>query len=240
MSPTRPAPGARRGIPAGAVPSVSEETRRAIMAREGTMLERPTRPLVDVSTLPTVVFGSRGHVWWGTMGFIVVESVTLAVCVASYLYLMRNFDNWPPLRTPRPSLVAPTIGLVTLLAAIVPTRLYHRASERLDRAATQRWLWVATLLVTAAMIIRVFEFFALGVRWDLNAYASAAWAIVFAHFTLLVVNAFETGTIALIFSMGRYEMKHFPDASDNAGYFYFMALSWVPLWVIVYLLPRWV
>lgn len=215
-------------------------TRQLAVAAGGSMLERPTRAAVDVSSLPTVVFGSRGLVWWGTMGFIVVESMTLAVCIASYFYVRRNFDNWPPLRTPLPRLGIPTASLVVLLLGLVPTRLYHRAAERLDRPATTRWLWVATLVAFVALGLRVAEFNSIGARWDLNAYASVTWSMVFAHFTLLLVNAFETGTIATIFSTGSDEMKHFPDAADNAGYFYFMALSWVPMYVIVYLLPRWV
>jgi len=240
VSPARPAPGARRVVHPAAAPKVSADVRQAIIAREGGLLERPMRPLVDVSSLPTVVFGSRGIVWWGTLGFMVVEAVTLAVCVASYFYLRRNFATWPPLRTPRPSLVMPTVGLIVLLAGFVPTYLYHRACERLERRATQLWLWVATLFLAAATAIRVFEFFALGVRWDLNAYASAAWAMVFAHFTLLLASAAETMTIAFIFATGSDEMRHYSDAGDNAMYFYFLALAWVPIWVILYLLPRWV
>jgi len=240
MSPTRHAPGTRAGVHPAAAPAVSKDVREAMIARGGAFVERPMRPLVDVSSLPTVAFGSRGIVWWGTVGFMVVESVTLAVCVATYFYLRRNFDAWPPLRTPRPSLVAPTIGLVVLLAGFVPTWMYHKASERLERTRTQLWLWVATAVLVAATVIRVFEFFALGVRWDVNAYASAAWAMVFAHFTLLLVSAAETLTISTIFATGSDEMRHFSDAADNAMYFYFLALSWVPMWVIVYLLPRWV
>ena len=49
----------------------------------------------------------------------------------------------------------------------------------------------------------------------------------------------ETGTLALIFALGREEPKHFVDATDNAFYSYFMILSWVPQYVIVYLFPRW-
>jgi heme/copper-type cytochrome/quinol oxidase subunit 3 len=171
---------------------------------------------------------------------MVVEGVTLAICVGTYFYLRRNFENWPPLRSPRPSLVMPTVGLLVLLAGLVPTYFYKRAAERLERRATHLWLWGSTLALVAATVIRVFEFFALGVRWDLNAYASATWAIVFAHFTLLLASAGETATIAFMFLVGADEMKHFPDASDNAMYYNFLVLAWIPLWAIVYLLPRWV
>ena len=58
----------------------------------------PVRAL-DVSTLPTTVFGHRSHMWWGTLGFMLIEGTTLLVCVASYFYLRLNFTTWPKLVT---------------------------------------------------------------------------------------------------------------------------------------------
>lgn len=223
-----------------ASPSDPAAARRAALEGGGTMLERPMRPAVDVSALPTIVFGSRDLVWWGTWGFMIVESMSLAVCVASYFYLKRNFGNWPPLRTPLPRLGIPTASLAVLLLALVPTRLFHRAARRRDAGATTLWLWVATLVTGVATALRVLEFNAIGARWDLNAYTSAVWAIVFAHFTLVLVDTFETGTLAAYFSAGAYQEKHFVDATNNALYTYFMILVWVPLYALVYLLPRWV
>jgi len=53
------------------------------------------RVTVDVTELPTVVFGHRGLLWWGTLGFAVIESITMLLAVATYFYLRRNV-SFPP------------------------------------------------------------------------------------------------------------------------------------------------
>ena len=78
---------------------------------------RPQRALVDVSALPTEVFGSRGTGFWGIMCFMAVEGTTLAICAATYFYLSKNFSVWPPENTRAPSLLVPTISLIALLAS---------------------------------------------------------------------------------------------------------------------------
>ena len=191
------------------------------MTPAATAVPRPTSTVLDLSELPTQVFGHRESTWWGTIGFMIVESVTMITCVAAYFFVRRNFTEWP------------------LLASFAPYFLLSRAAKRLDRAAAHRWCWVAVGFGIATVVLRALEFEAVHVRWDANAYGSAVWAILIAHGSLLLVDVLETGTLALIFALGREEPKHFVDATDNAFYSYFMILSWVPQYVIVYLFPRW-
>ena len=99
---------------------------------------RRLRPVTDVSELPTVTFGPRSLMWWGTLGFATIEGWTVILLLGSYLYLRQNFGAWPPLRTPYPSLLIPTINLALMLISIVPTYITARAAERLDEAAVKR------------------------------------------------------------------------------------------------------
>ena len=201
--------------------------------------ERPMRPVLDVSDLPTVAFGNRALTAWGTMGFMVAEGMTLAFLVVAYLYVRRNFEEWPPIGTPLPSLGIPTLNLVVLLAVLVPTTLYRRAGERLDAAGVRLWMWVALALNVLSTVLRVLELGATHTRWNSNAYGSAVWMILITHGTLLLADVGETLVLALIFTLGRHEPKHYVDATDNAFYTYFMVGSWVPLYAMLYLYPRW-
>jgi cytochrome c oxidase subunit III len=36
------------------------------------------------------------------------------------------------------------------------------------------------------------------------------------------------------------ERKHFSDAADMTFYWYFMVGAWLPLYVLCFLLPRWI
>ena len=200
---------------------------------------RPLHPVFDASELPTVAYGSRTVTWWGTAGFMIAEAATLGACLAAYYYVRRNFTAWPPLHTPLPDLVIPTISLVVLILSVVPCYLFAKAAERYDKAATQRWMWVAIIVMLAATALRLMEFRALNVRWDANAYASVAWALVFTHFTLLLVDAMETLVFAMILTTGKAPPRFFPGFSEDAFYTYFMVLAWIPCYVTVYLVPHW-
>lgn len=196
------------------------------------------RSTVDVSGLTTVPFGSRSLLWWGTLGFAVIEGFTLLLMIASYFYLRTNEFDWPPGRTPNPDLLIPTINTVLLLLVIVPMRVVDRAAKRMDRAAVIRWLVIAEVLTLVVTVLRWWELLALNVRWDAHAYASAAWGVVVLHSTLLVTDVFETGSLIALFASGKAKRKHYPDVSDAADYQYFLSAIWVPVYLIVYWGPR--
>jgi cytochrome c oxidase subunit I+III len=194
--------------------------------------------ILDASRLPTTTFGHRNHMWWGTLGFMLIEGTTLFVCIASYFYLRLNFAAWPPEHTLRPSLLWPTIHVGALLASLVPAALLDRAAHRLDLSSVRRWLVVLSLFGLAFLFLRWQDFLALNVRWDTNAYGSVAWATAGFHATILVLQVVETWVFTLFMFVGDIAEKHFSDASDSTFYWYFFAGSWVPLYAMLYLSPR--
>ena len=196
------------------------------------------RPVLDVGELPTVVFGRRGITWWGTVGFMLIEGATLIVCAVSYLYLRKNYYHWPPQPLRPPSLLLPTISALFLALSNIPNRWLHKASRRMDLAAVRRGLVLMGALGMIGVALRIFDFRELNVHWDTTAYASAAWLIVALHSTLLTFEVVETCVFAALFSFGPVEGKHFVDAEDNCVYWYFMSLSWLPLYALLYLSPR--
>ena len=193
---------------------------------------------IDVSGLPDVTYGHRNLVWWGTVAFMVIEGTTLAMCAATYLYLRRNFAMLPPARIPPPGLGLATLEVALMLASFLPVALLSRAAGRKDLPACRAWLLVAIAFNLAFVALRWFELADLNVRWDLNAYGSSAWLVLIVHGTLLAAEVGELAVFSLIAWTGRWEEKHFPDTSDLAMYWYFMCLSWLPLYAMVFLLPR--
>jgi heme/copper-type cytochrome/quinol oxidase subunit 3 len=196
-----------------------------------------TRVEVDVARLPTTVFGHRSHMWWGTLGFMLIEGTTLLVCAASYYYLRTNFPVWPPESIPRPSLLLPTIHVLLMLASNIPAALADGAARRLDISGVRRWMVVLSIFAAVFVWLRWQDFVALNVRWDTNAYGSIAWLTVGFHGVILLLQAVETVVFTLFLLVGQLEEKHFSDTSDSAFYWYFFTGSWVPLYVTVYLSP---
>jgi heme/copper-type cytochrome/quinol oxidase subunit 3 len=199
---------------------------------------RPLRAAGDVRELPSVVFGSRSLMWWATLGFMVIEGWTVALLVVSYLYLRQNFEAWPPLRTPYPSLLIPTINLALMLVSIVPAVNVQRAAKRLDAFGVRRWLVVMSVLAVAISVLRWWELWALNTRWDTNAYGSAAWTIVGFHYSLLLLDTVDTLGATLFWFVRQMPVKSFSDTSDNSFYWYFTVGIWIPIYLIVYVGPR--
>jgi heme/copper-type cytochrome/quinol oxidase subunit 3 len=193
---------------------------------------------VDVSRLPTTTFSHRSLAWWGTVGFMVVEATTLFIAVVAYFYLSRNFQTWPPEHTVRPNLFWPTLQVLLLLASLIPTVLADRAAYRIDLQKLRQWFVVMLFFEVASVVIRWQEFLSLNVRWDSNAYGSAAWTLVGLHSTLLLGDLIETAVMTAILFSSRLLDRHFSDATDVTFYWYFLVATWIPIYLIVYLSPR--
>lgn len=195
------------------------------------------RIVANVAALPTTTFGHRSMMWWGTVAFILIEGSTLFICVVSYLYIRTNFSQWPPAGVSRPSLTAAAVQAALMLASNLPMAMVDRAARRLDLRAVRSGMLVMSLLVVAMCVLRGFELAALNVRWDVNAYGSVAWATLVTHSTLLLLEAAETLVFTALLFSPNLEQRDLSGATDNALYWYFLTLSWLPLAAIVFLSP---
>jgi cytochrome c oxidase subunit 3 len=199
---------------------------------------RPLRPTVDVAELPTVTFGHRSLMWWGTLGYMTIEGWTTALLVVSYLYLRQNYDAWPPLRTPYPSLLIPTINLAIMIGSLAPTYLTAVAAKKLDEGGVRRWLLISTIIALPIIVLRWWELWALNTRWDTNAYGSAAWVVVGFHTSLLLLDVADTWGLTLFYFVKKMPLKAFSDTADNSFYWYFTVGIWIPIYLIIYVGPR--
>src|SRR5581483_2269174 len=79
--------------------------------------------VIDVSKLPSSAMDHRSPIWWGNALLLCIETSMFAITAATYFYLRRNFDQWPPPKVnafpiiahPLPLLTVPTINLALLL-----------------------------------------------------------------------------------------------------------------------------
>ena len=195
------------------------------------------RPAIDVSRLPAYAFGNRSLLWWATMGIIVIEGGMFAILIAAYFYLMTRASEWPPNTLP-PDLMYGSVNTIVLVASLVPNYIYKRAAERRDLRKVQIWLLVSIVFAVAFTTIRAFEFGALNCSWDTNAYGSVVWTLLGFHTTHLVTDLLDTIVLTVLMFSGPIEGKRFVDVSENAFYWYFVVLAWVPIYAVIYLVPR--
>jgi len=175
---------------------------------------------------------------WGTLGFMVIEGWTIALLLVSYLYLRQSAGAWPPAPSPSPSLVMPSINLGLMAVSVIPALFAARAGGRLNEPALKRWLLVLSIVAVAILVLRWWDFRSLLVRWDENAYGTAAWMIVGFHSSLLLLDVLDTLGLTLFYFLRRQPVKSFSDAADNSFYWYFTVGIWLPVYLIVYVGPR--
>jgi cytochrome c oxidase subunit III len=195
------------------------------------------RNVIDVAPLPTFAFHHRSIVWWGTMGIIVIEGMMFALLITSYLYLKGRSPHWPPGHFP-PALLWGTVNTIVLLASAVPNHFTKLAAERLDLRKVRLWMAVALVFAVAFNVIRIFEFRSLNVWFDENAYGSVVWTLLGFHTAHIVTDFVESAVLLALLFIGPLEESHFVDVSENSMYWYFVVLSWIPIYGIIYLAPR--
>jgi heme/copper-type cytochrome/quinol oxidase subunit 3 len=198
-----------------------------------------TRAALDVSQLPEYAFGQRSLMWWATMCLIAIEGTAFGLLIMTYLYLKGRVPHWPP-GLGNPALRWGTLNLIVLLASAVPNELTKKAAERLDLRGVQLWMAISIAFAVAFNVIRFVEFGALNTRWDTNAYGSIVWFLLGTHTVHVLTDLLDTFVLAVVMFVGPVDEHRFVDASENSMYWYFVVLTWIPIYAVIYLAPRFV
>ena len=192
-----------------------------------------TGKALDVRELPTVVFGHRSLMWWGTLGMMAIEGTVFALAIMAYFYLRSHQETWP-LHTLPPDLLWGTLNLVVMLVSFVPAHLAKKAGEGLRLRGCQIWLVVSCVFGVAFCAIRIMEFATLNTRWDSSAYGSVVWLLLGLHTTHIVTDLVDTIVLTVLFFTGPLDGKRFGDVSENSFYWYFVVATWIPIYLVIY------
>jgi cytochrome c oxidase subunit 3 len=194
---------------------------------------------IDVSGLPPYAFSYRGILWWATAGLVVIESVMFGLGISAYFYLRGREEQWPPGTLGPPDLLWGTVNTVVLLVSCIPNVIYQRAAERLDLRGVRRWMVVALAFALAFVAIRVLEFQHLNCRWGTTAYGSVVYLLLGLHTVHLVTDLLDSIVLTALMFSRQVEGRRFVDVAENADYWYFVALVWLPVYATLYWAPRW-
>jgi heme/copper-type cytochrome/quinol oxidase subunit 3 len=197
------------------------------------------RPTLDVSELPDHGFGSRSIMWWATVCVIGIEATVFLVTIGSYFYLQGNETEWPPAGTPLPGLTWPTVNVFILLVSLMPNQFVKSAAEKMDQGKVRIGMVIADLFAVAFVAVRCFEFAQLHVSWDSNAYGSITWTLLGFHSFHLITDLMDSIVLTvLMFTRHGQEPVRFVDVAENCFYWYFVVLSWLPIYFVLYWAPR--
>jgi heme/copper-type cytochrome/quinol oxidase subunit 3 len=196
-----------------------------------------TRIVADLSGLEHTGFGHRVVTWWGELAFMALEGMGFVLSYGVFLYIALLNPQWPLGFPPQP-LFWSTLFTAIVALILIPNWLVMRRAKAHDNAGL-RWLLVLmSLLGLSMLVVRYFEFAALTIRWDTNAYGSVLWALLGLHTLHIATEVTDTIVMTAMYFTGHVPEKRFTDADENALYWLFVAIGWVPMYVLLYWAPR--
>ena len=194
----------------------------------------------DVSSLPTHAFSHRSLTWWGIIGFMVIEGMFFVLTIAAYFFLMSHEQSWAPQPWKPPNLVAGTLFTLVILLSEIPNTMIKKAAESYDLATINKLLPWMVAIGALLLIIRGFEFNSLNIQWWENAYGSIIWALLLLHAIHLATDWTDTIVLWLLMKTPHgQEPRRIVDTDENALYWRFVWASWLPIYLLIYWVPRW-
>jgi cytochrome c oxidase subunit 3 len=201
-------------------------------------VSRPYHVVGDVAGLPDHAFGTRSIVFWGTLAFMLVEGMGFVLGGGAYLYLRGQAVDWPPGSTRPPDLLWGTLFTLVMLISVWPNKMADKAARNYDKPGVQLWLLVTFGFALLGLVIRAFELPHLNCRWDADAYGSIVWALMILHTSHIGTDAIDTGVLSAFMFRSDVDAERFVDVEDNAGYWIFVVVTWLPIYALVYWAPR--
>jgi len=210
------------------------------MRREATPASIPAvrrGDALDVSGIPSYGFGHRSLMWWGTAAFMAIEGSAFAFMVAVYFYLRTVSESWPH-GAPLPDVVWGTVNAVLILLSAVPNWWLDRKAIDHDLRAVRIGLAIICVFGTLLLAVRAMEFTRLNVYPTDSAYGSVVWVMLILHTFNLVTDYIESIVLTVLMHKGPLEGKRFVDVAENCGYWNFVVVTWIPIYLVVYWAPR--
>lgn len=204
------------------------------------------RPPLDVATLPPIGFDTKAPIWWGNTLLLMIETAMFGILVALYFSVIQNTSPFPPPRVDRlpvlydsaPDLTLPIIGLIVLLASLVPGIWLDVSARRRNVPAIKIGLALTLTFNIAAFFIRYYEFDSLHFKWNDNAYGSILWILLGMHLFHIIVMGCEDIYLFIWTLAKGVDEKHALDLTVTATYWYWIVAVWVLLFPMIYILPR--
>lgn len=182
----------------------------------------------------------RSHpLWWGVAGAVAIELVVVANLLTSYFYLALENEAWPPEGVDPPELLWGSLVVVALVSSAVTMWWAGRGSDAGNRTQLALGVTASCLLATMALGFRGLQFAALDIRWDEHAYGSIVWVIAGFHFTHVVSAILGTAVVALLAWRGYFTPQRQLAVVVDTLYWYFVAGVSLPIYIVLFWVPRW-
>jgi heme/copper-type cytochrome/quinol oxidase subunit 3 len=140
-----------------------------------------------------------------------------------------------------PDLLPGALFTIIILLSEIPNTLLKKAAEKEQRERVILLITLLDLMGLVLLVIRGFEFAHLNVRWSDNAYGSILWALLLLHTIHILTDWAESVVLTVLMCTDHGKVpRRFVDVSEDALYWRFVWITWLPIFALIYLVPRWV
>lgn len=196
------------------------------------------RAVVDASSLERILPTRPHPLWWGISGLIVIESMVFASFLASYFYLRMWTPEWPPASVGQLPVLLPTINVLLLFGSSAGMIYSGHGAQRGDDRATWLGIAIAVALAIVVLGLRWWHLATIGFRWDSHAYGSMVWTLTCLHFTHVLASVLGTAAVGYLGWLGYFTQQRRLAVVADAMYWQFVVVIWLPVYVVIYWLPR--
>lgn len=198
-----------------------------------------TARIIRKEELPVHLTGSRAPLWWAMILVVVIETTVFATLFSSYFYLRFTVPEWPPQDLPEPGLMLPIINTGILFASSVAVFI---GSSGIKKGKVKRLKWgmgIGILLEVVFFAIKVVLSMQIQYGWTDHAYGSIFFTINRLHTGHVLVAILMASVAQVLAVRGYFTRKRRLGVSVVNIYWQFVAVIWIPVFVILFLVPRW-
>ena len=125
-----------------------------------------------------------------------------------------------------------------MLASELPSLWVSGQAKAKDAGKVRLGVLLMTLQGFVLLGLRAVEIAALAPRWDHDAHASVPWMLMVLHTSHIVAELGETAVQAVWLYTHRIGDDQFADVQDNCNYWTFVVVAWLPIYALLYWVPR--
>ena len=126
-----------------------------------------------------------------------------------------------------------------MLASLWPNYLARKHSQREDLHKVRRCLAIMSVLGTGRLALRALEIALLHTKWDRNAYGSIVRLLIGSHTLHLLTCVVDTIVLTVLMFTRHGHGRRFGNTEQSCDYGTFVVAARIPLYVILFLFPRW-
>lgn len=189
--------------------------------------------------MPRLLTGSASPAWWAMMLLVVIESVVFATLLTSYFYLLTTSAEWPPPGVGVPDLFLPIVNTAVLFASSIAVFWAGKGIERGNQRQLKIGVTVGVGLEVVFFVIKVIMEGDVPFGITSHAYGSIFWTVNRLHTAHVMVAILMATVVAVLAWRGHYTASRRLGVQVVNIYWQFVTVIWIPVFTVLFLVPRW-